>query len=107
MPQTPLATLGPVNYAHIVNAGTVLVKAAPGSLLTMNVNSIGGASSVTLFDVNQTGTLGTVEIAALALATTEAIPTKLDFGPPAAGLAFKNGLAIVSTGTCDLTFGFR
>lgn len=107
MPQTPLGTLGPVSYAHIVNAGTVQVKAAAGSLMSLNVNGVSTASTATLYDVNQTGTLGTVEVAVFTLGTSEAIPSRIPMGPDNSGLKFNNGLVVVTTGTCDLTFGFR
>lgn len=107
MPQTPLGTLGPVNYAHIVNAGTVQVKNTGGSLMSLNVNGVGTASTATLYDVNQTGTLGTVEVAVFTLGTAEAIPARIPIGPDSAGLKFNNGLVVVTTGTCDLTFGYR
>jgi hypothetical protein len=106
MNQPPLATLGPVTYAHITNAGTVLVKDAPGALLTVNVNSVGAASTVTMYDVAQTGTLGTIEVGILSLGTTQPIGP-INMGPPAAGLGLNTGLVVVTTGTCDLTIGYR
>ena len=107
MAQTPLGTLGPVNYAHIVNAGTVQVKAQAGSLMSVNVNSVGAASTATMYDVNQTGTLGTVTVGIMSIGTAYAAPARVPVGPDNSGVAFKNGLVIVTTGTCDLTVAYR
>lgn len=106
MNQTPLATLGPVTYQHITAAGTVVVKTAPGALLSININGVSAASTVDFLD--QTGTaVGTVGIGLLTLGTAYAAPNVVNFGPPAAGLAFNSGLVIVTTGTADLTIGYR
>lgn len=107
MPQTPYATQAPLSYKHIVNGGTVQVKASAGVLASVNINAVTAATAATLYDVNNTGTLGTIEVGILAIGTAYAAPAKVDFGPAGTGLEFNNGLVIVTTGTCDLTIGYR
>lgn len=109
MPQTPYTTQSPVAYKHIVNAGTVLVQAHAGALMSVNVNSVGAASTGTLYDVSAVASIGTATpvLGILSLGTAYAAPANLAMGPQGAGLALNNGLAIITTGTCDLTIGSR
>ena len=104
MPQTPYNEPITVSraYTHISNAGTTLVKATPGSLFSININSGVSEAALTLFDQVTTVT-GTNTIAALALTLTEAGPVNLPFGVAGSGLTFKNGLCIVAAGTIDAT----
>ena len=105
MPQNPFNAPVGLKYSHIVNAGTTTVKAGPGLLDSININSVGAASTVTMIDaVNSSGTN---ELGVLALGTSELVPTTLHFGGDASGATLNAGLTIVTTGTLDLTVLYR
>lgn len=104
MPQTPYSTLGPVKYTHIATDGTVFVNT--GAIMSLNINSFTSGAAVSIYDTVGTIT-GTVQVAAIALGTIPA-PTKVDLGPPGAGLMLNTGtVAVVMTGTADITLGHR
>jgi hypothetical protein len=106
MPQYNYNAPVAVAYAHITNAGTNVVKGAPGQLFSININSGSSGSGLTLLD--QVGsTVGTVDIGIVAIGTSDIVPLKLAYGPEGAGIKFNTGLVIVSTGTIDATIGYR
>ena len=80
---------------HIVNAGTTVCKAAPGSVHALVVNSIGSASTLTIF--NNTTATGTI-LAIPAFATTTPTPYRVEYDATAS-----IGITAVVTGTVDLT----
>lgn len=106
MPQIPLGSPLGVPYNHISNAGTFVVKAKPGSLFALNINSGTAGATVTLFDQTTTAT-GTVEIALINVGTSDILPLSLPFGPAGNGINFTNGLVALTTGTVDLTVAYR
>lgn len=107
MPQTPYSVQPPIGSTHISAAGTVFVNT--GAVLSVNINSMNTAAVGGLSLYNTTGTItGTTEVAALSFPVTTVFPAKLDIGPAGIGLSINTGtLAIVSTGTMDLTIGHR
>lgn len=107
MPQNtgePLLTA----YNHISNAGTFVVKAVPGGLFALNINSATlGAATIELFDQSSTVT-GTVVIAGpINIGTAAVLPLRLNFGPTDGGLKFNSGLVVLTTGTLDATISYR
>lgn len=95
-------------YSHISNAGTFVVKAAPGGLFALNINSATlGAATIELFDQSTTAT-GTVVIAGpINIGTAAVLPLRLVFGPTDGGLRFNTGLVALTTGTLDATVSYR
>jgi hypothetical protein len=93
------------DYFHIAGAGTFVVKDAPGTLLSININNIGTGGVGTIYDASGTaGISGTVEIAIPTFGTLA--PERLSFGPEDRGLSLNSGLVIVTTGNADITVGF-
>ena len=95
-------------YNHITNAGTFVIKAAPGGLFSLNINSATlGAATIELFDQATTAS-GTVVIAGpINLGTASVVPLRYAFGTNDGGLRFNTGLVAVTTGTLDVTVLFR
>jgi hypothetical protein len=94
-------------YNHITNAGTFVIKAAPGGLFSLNINSATAGGTLELFDQSTTAT-GTVVIAGpITLGTLDVLPMRVLFGPDNGGLRFNTGLVALTTGTLDVTVGFR
>lgn len=86
-------TTGGATYAHIAaGTATTVVKASAGTLYSITFNGAATASDVTTIYDNATGA-GTV----IAIPTTTGltVPVPIDFGP--VGLAFANGLTIITT----------
>jgi len=106
VPQYSYNTAGAVAYSHISNAGTFAVKTAAGDFFSINVNSATAGATATLFDQAGTAT-GTVDIAVLTLGTADVVPLRVAYGPEGQGIKFANGLAVLTTGTVDLTIAYR
>ena len=106
MPQTPYGTPIGVAYTHIANAGTTVVKANPGAMYTININSGTAGATLTLYDQTST-TIGTVLIGALNFGTADVLPLRVPYGPGKGGINFKNGLVVVTAGTLDATIAFK
>lgn len=107
MAQYPDNYTPPVSFAHINAAGTLQVKATGGAVLSLNINSYGTGSVPTVAIYNTTSLItGTLEVASIAIGAVLA-PIKVDIGPSDIGLALNTGIAIVTTGTLDVTLGYR
>ena len=112
MPQYPYSqptasSLAGASYDHIASAGTFVVKATPGNLFTLNINSATAGATLEFFDQATTVT-GTVAIAGpITIGTADILPMRLGFGPENVGLKTNTGLVALTTGTLDVTVGFR
>ena len=94
-------------YSHISNAGTFVVKAAAGGLFSLNINSFTTGATLELFDQATTVT-GTVVIAGpITFGTLDVVPIRVLFGPDNGGLRVNNGIVALTTGTLDVTVGYR
>ena len=105
MPQAPF----PLKYAHIANAGTTVVKAAPGVLGSLNVNSASSAATVQFIDAAST-TVATPVIGTITFGAADTLPQNLPLGSTAEGvpgLAVNTGIVVITTGTLDVTIGYR
>lgn len=90
-----------LSYAHISNAGTTVVKARPGFLGAVNINS--GTAGATLTVIDSSVASGTTpQIAVLDVGTTTVVPDQVPYG-----IETNSGIVIVSTGTVDATISFR
>lgn len=108
MPQTPYATQSLLRSTHITTAGTVFVNT--GAVMSVNINNMTTAAvGPTANFYNTVGTITeTTEVAGLQFPDTFIYPAKIDLGPPGVGLVINTGtLAIVTTGTVDLTIAYR
>ena len=90
------------SYFHIAGAGTFEVQTAPGTLLSLNINDNPVGGTGTLYDTANVASLTDV-IGVLNFGTVA--PMMLPLGPDGRGLTLNNGLAIVTTGTADITVG--
>lgn len=99
MPQYPYNTAVGSAYQNIHNAGTTVVKSAPGVLHSIALNGGASAATVTLFD--NTAASGTA-IAQITLGAAVTAP----MNPVGYGVNFNTGLVAVATGTIDLTLSY-
>ena|SRR5579863_337339 len=107
MPQNPYNAPVAVPYYHISNAGTFAVKATPGTMFSININSGSTGATIELFDQSTTAT-GTVVVAGpITVGTADILPLRVLFGPDSGGLRVNNGLVALTTGTLDVTLGYR
>ena len=107
MPQYPFNTPGEVAYNHIGTAGTYVVKAVPGALFEININSGTSGATIELFDQATTVTGTNVIAGPINLGTATVIPQRVLYGPDGAGIKFNNGLVVITTGTTDITMAYR
>jgi hypothetical protein len=99
MAQQPYSTVVGYNYKNITS-GTNVVKATPGMLASLVVNSVTSGAVITIYD-NTAGS-GTV-IAIPTLLTTSNTPFKVDYNAN-----FTTGLTVVVTsGTANITVVYR
>lgn len=107
MPQYPYDAPVGYSYAHISNAGTVVVKASAGAVNAVNINGGATGAALEMFDNNVTVT-GTVVIANMTLGATAlaSVPYAVEVAGNGVG-EFKSGLVVVSTGTIDATIWYR
>ena len=89
------------SYFHISNAGTKVVKTTGGNLDGVIINGGSVGATLALFDQNTTVT-GTVAIGTITVGGSIVSPVATTYN-----LDFANGLAVVSTGTIDVTFRYR
>jgi hypothetical protein len=92
--QTSLA--GGNSFAHISTATTTVVKASPGVLDKIQVNTVGSASTITIYDNASAGS-GTVIASGVG---TSLVTFNYN-------VATANGITIVTTGTPDITVSYR
>ena len=104
MPQIPYNQPIGLSYAHIVNAGTTLVKSTPGVLHGVIFNSGVGLATLTLINNSvttaATPVIGIPQITAGTTITATGAPTVYD-------LQFNTGLVVVAAGTVDATIVYK
>ena len=100
MPQYNGIQSNPLKYKHISTAGTTVVKATPGVLANVIINSGTTNGALTLLDQSTTITT-TNTIAAIALGGTVVTPDVNAYN-----LETNVGLVVVSAGTIDATILF-
>jgi len=99
MSQQPYNAPVGLSYSHISNAGTNVVKTAPGMLQAININQGASAAAATVYD-NIAGSGSVVAVITLGAAVTTPQPIPY-------GVNLTKGLAIVTTGSIDLTVVYR
>jgi hypothetical protein len=102
MAQTPYNSIVALSYAHIASATTTTVKAAPGALMKLIINS-GAVGTITVYD-SLTATGNVIGVITLSAAVT--VPTAWFSGSDAA-ITCRTGLTIVTSAACDLTVLYR
>jgi hypothetical protein len=105
MPQNPYNAPVGLSYANIKAAGTTVVKASPGLLGTVTINSESTGATLQFLDAI-TGA-GTVTIGTITTVSGTVAPSRVVYGPDPGGINFVTGLVVVATGTIDATIAFR
>jgi hypothetical protein len=100
MPQTPKNQPVGLKFAHISGAATTVVKASPGLLSRIVVNSAAIGATITVFD-NTAGS-GSAVVVVPALAAAVGTPVSAEYD-----LRTTTGITVVTTGTIDLTVVFN